>query len=956
MDNYQSILNVVSLFTCRACYYSRQEVVKFMLQFSKHTPLANINRGDTPLHYTCKNQDVQLALILLDHSPQLALMCDSITDKHFSPLHIVCMEQGNEKMVEIILKKVLLLLETDEYSEDSPLDMNIRDANGCTPLYYACYHGHDEIVTMLLQFGQQQKNCQPFDVTVTTLQHRTPLHAAVQKNHLSTLQIILDHCTSHKSNTPIDELMNMVGRPSHDTKSYLLDYCSFPPPPRVPSIASIASQDSRVTIDNPDDVFSIISEEIESETEEMPSQKSSQKSSIGRSSKSKWATAQNTLPSYSVRTKPILVKSVSQKSTSSLPAPLQPTALRKQRSKTEGSSVSSAGNMSLFLTRDGSFLAYPAKHRLKNMNKEFDQLLITPLAEACACGHSQAVDMLLSAGASDTEGMAVRLAQLAKNHELAHIVLSHHCKLIVENSSLEQPFYSLSIDWSGMKITELGGSWFVEESPFFPSHAEDDEGKMLPMTSLPTELNAYKLTKVSVTDNNLSSIPVELLQLPYLQSLDVSFNHIPDISSQISCPSLKYLYLSNNKIIELPTTIWYLPHLEELQVKKNFLASIGKDSIDPLRLSKLLKVVDISHNKLDELPSFIPDLPALEELYVSHNELTTLPHNLWECRTLRELDASYNSLVTLPSCEPQSTYVSTQQPHAIPAVHCGRKVVGAKAYLQGNFEGITSKISKSNTTGFVSALETPQEVYSEEYMHHNEGCCGVKKIVFRKNKLSVFPDALPCLAPLLVELDISYNNIEEIDISFLPPMLRKLTTSHNKIKRFGTFVNPQLKSHMIQHCRMVGNQDQECRHRIHKDMKNLTIINLAYNQLKSFQLMQFVELDRSSLRIKQLENTPTLHYSQLDLLYPELENLNISHNCLQGCFSHNIGYQSKLKSITLSDNVELEELPMEFAYFKKRKTFTQLSLSNLPKLRDPPAEYHDRLRPLLSYMSSRLKK
>ena len=943
---------IVTLFIYRACYYSRQEVMKFMLQFSKHTPLANINRGDTPLHYTCKNQDVQLALILLDHSPQLALVCDTIVDKHFSPLHIVCMEQGNEQIVKIILQKFLLLLETDEYSEDSPLDMNIRDANGCTPLYYACYHGHDEIVTMLLKFGQEHKNCQPFDVTITTLQQRTPLHAAVQKNHLSTLQIILDHCTSHKSNTPIDELINMVGRPFNDTKSYLLDYCSFPPP-RVPSIASIASQDSHVTMENPDDVFSIISEEIESETEDMLSQKSSQTSGIGRSSKGKWVSAQTTLPSYSVRTKPTLVKSVSAKS-SSLPAPLQQTAQKRQRSKTEG--TPSDNSMSLFLTRDGSFLAYPTKHRLKNMNKEFDQLLITPLAEACACGHSQAVDMLLSAGASDTEGMAVRLAQLARNHELAHIVLSHHCKLIVENPSLEQPLYSLSIDWSGMKITELGGSWFVEESSFFPSHAEDDEGKMLPMMSFPTKLNAYGLTKVSVNDNNLSSLPVELLQLPNLQSLDVSFNHIPSISSHISCPSLKYLCLSNNKMIELPTTVWYLPHLEEIQVKNNFLASIGKDSIDPLRLSKLLKVVDISHNKLDDLPSFILDMPALEELYLSHNELTTLPHNLWECRTLRELDVSYNALITLPSCEPQSIYISTQQPHAIPAVQCGRKVVGAKAYLQGNFEGITSKISKSNTTGFVSALETPQEVYSEEYMYHNEGCCGVRKILFRKNKLSVFPDALPCLAPLLVELDVSYNDIEEIDISFLPPMLRKLTASHNKIKRFGTFINPQLKSQMIQHCRMVSNPDQECRHRIHKDMKNLTIINLAHNQLKSFQLMQFVELDRGSLRIKQLENIPTLHYSQLDLLYPELENLNISHNCLQGCFSHNIGYQSKLKSITLSDNVELEELPMEFAYFKKRKTFTQLSLCNLPKLRDPPAEYHDRLRPLLSYMSSRLKK
>ena len=929
-----------------------------MLQFSKRTPLANLKRGDTPLHYACRSCNVELASVLLDHSPRLALVCDKMMNKCYSPLHVACMEQGSEQIVKKILEKFLLLLETDEYSEDSPLDMNVRDANGCTPLYYACYYGHDEIVTLLLKFGQQHKNCQPFDVTITTLQQRTPLHAAVQKNHLSVLQIILDHYSSDKTITSADELINVLGHPSTDTKSYLLDCPS--PLPRVLSLSSIGSQNSYLTFECSDDAFSIISEEIEINTEYLLSQKSQWSNSL--SSKSKpLATVQSsksgTLPSCSIKTRPMFIKS---SSASTSATSLQQISSRQQ-SKTEHSPCSSSGvsssvgNMSLFLTTDGSFLAYPTKYRHKNINKDFDQLLITPLAEACACGHSQAVDMLLSAGASDPEGMAVRLAQFAKNHDIAYIVLSHHCKLFVEYSSLEQPSYTLSIDWSSMKITELTGDLFVGESFFFPSSAEDDDGKVLPMKSLPTKLGAFSLTKVSLTNNNLSSLPEELLQLPNLQSLDVSFNHIQDVSSKIACPSLKYLYLNNNKLIEIPITIWYLPSLEELQLENNFLASVGKDAIDNLRLSKLLKDVDISHNKLDDLPSFILDLPALAELNVSHNELTALPHNLWECRTLRELNASHNALAKLPSCEPQ-VVLDVSQSHAIPAVQWGRKIVGAKAHLQGNFEGVASKISKSNTTGFVSALETPQEVYSEEYMYHNEGCCGVKKMILRKNKFCMFPDALPCLAPLLTELDISYNNIEEIDMSFLPPMLRKLVASHNKITKFGTFVNPQLKSLMIQHCRMVGNQDQECRHRIHKDMKNLTIIDLSYNEMKHFQLMQFLELSRSLLRIQQLDSIPTLQYSRLDLLYPELENLNISHNQLKGCFNHNIGYQSRLKSITLSDNVELEELPMQFAYFKKRKTFTQLSLHNLPKLRDPPAEYHDKLRPLLSYMSSRLKK
>ena len=917
-----------------------------MLQLSEHTPLANLGRGDTPLHCACKNEDTQLAEILLDHSPQLALIRDTIMDKRYTPLHIACMEQGNEQMVKIILQKILLLLETDEYSEDLPLDMNIRDADGCTPLYHACYHGHDEIVSMLLKFGNQHKNCQPCDVSFTTLQQRTPLHAAVQRNHVSTLKIILDQLTSLKSSSSIDKLINMVGRPSNDTKLHILNSLTPASSSTAPS-HNVILQDCHQDIESSDNIFFTSSEENENETEELFSQKfqSDDRLAIVHSAG---------IAAQSIRMKRASVKSISASTVSKKQIPS-----RRLRSKTERRVSSTlSDHMSLFLTRDGSFLVHPTKHSLENINKEFDQLFITPLAEACACGHSQAVDMLLSAGATDPEGMAVRLAQFAKNHELARAVFIHHCKLVVENTAIQQPFYVLSIDWSGMKITDLVGSWFVRESNFFPSSAEDDEGKSFPMASLPTQLNAYRLTKVLLCNNNLASLPVELLQLPNLQLLDVSFNFIQNIPSKISCPSLKSLYLSNNKLIELPIAVWYLPHLEELQMNNNFLQSVGKDSIDSIQLSRLLKIVNISYNKLNALSSFVLDLPALEELNVSHNELTTLPHNLWECSTLRELNASHNALILLPFCNPQSTLMtSQQQSHAIPAVQCGRKVVGAKAHVQGNFEGLTSKFSnKSGATGFLSALETPQEIYSDEYIYHNEGCCGVKKMLLSKNELSMFPDALPCLAPLLIELDISHNNIEEIDLSFLPPMLRKLTASHNKITRFGTFIDPQLKSHMIRYCRMVSAKDQECHHRTHKDMKNLTYIDLAHNYLRHFQLMQWLEIDTGSMRIKQSETVSIQSYSQLDLLYPELENLNLAYNRLQVCFNHNIGYQSQLKSVTLSGNVELEELPMEFAYFKKRKTFTQLSLSNLPKLRDPPVEYHDRLRPLLSYMSSRLKK
>ena len=891
-------------------------------------PLANLSYGDTPLHCACNNDNIQLVEMLLDHSPQLALICDTIMDRHYSPLHIACIKKGNKRIVEIILQKIVVLLEAEddhEYSEDSPLDMNIRDANGCTPLYYACYYGHDEIVSMLLKFGHQYKNCQPCDVSITTtLQRRTPLHAAVQRNNLSTLQLILDYHINHKNN--FKELVNIAGRPSVDTKFCLLD--CFPSARfSMVSSCSITSQE----IENANDVFP------EKETKKKVFQK------LPGDAKH---TAKSKPDSHRVKSKASKVKSHPSIGKARALSVIPTSAISQQQSEVKlrerSQTEYDVDHVSLFLTKDGSFQVQPTERPPENFDKSFDELSITPLAEACARGYSKVVDLLLSAGARDTEGMAVRLAQLTRNHELARTVLCHHCKLIVENPSSDQPLCNLTVDWSGMKITDLSGSWFSGESFFFPSSAEDDEGNDLPMTSLSVEPDVSMLTNIVLKENNLSLLPVELFQLPNLESLDLSSNYITNISSHVSSYSLKFLCLSNNKLVKLPVNIWYLPSLEELRVKGNILMYLEerKDSVDPCKLSKSLKIVDISKNDLNFLPPFVLELPALEELNVSENKLAKLPSEVWESQKLKELNASNNILSELFFCELQKT-LTLSLPDSNAALKYGQRVLGAKMNVR--FQTNTGVIQKRHTNKFVNHLETPQEVYSEEYIYDNEGCCSIEKLLLCGNKLSVFPDALPCLAPLLLVLDVSYNNIEEIDVSFLPPMLRKLVASNNKIKKFGNFIDSKL----MYSCYM-NNEQKECHHRVHKKMKNLVIIDLAHNQLKHFQLIQSKQAD------------DTLHSavdrSQLDLLYPELENLNISNNRLQGCFNHNIGYQSQLKSITLSGNVELEELPMEFAYFKKSKKFTQLLLHNLPKLRDPPKEYHDKFRSLLSYMNSRLKK
>ena len=863
----------------RTCMYNHEKIVQILLQCSSQTPLPNLDDGDTPLHVACKQGNVQLVKMLLDHSPKLALISDMMIDKRHSPLHTVCLENGNKQIVQLILDAICFLLGTEE--KDFQIDLNIRDANGCTALHHACYSGYNQVVSMLLKFNPTFMNYRPFDVSATLTKRRTPLHVAI--NHTSTLEVLLDHIKSDQTNSA-DEIINFPGYPSADIKRHLLQFVLPDMSPAKPYSTTDSSRASTT---------------VEASCCESISEVS-------------------------------IMEQLSRKSSA----------------------------ISLAIDTTGSFYVTMDESQHKPPNVvDFEEVLLTPLAEACALGYSQAVDMLLAAGARDMDGMAIRLAQLTKNHVLAHNVVRHHCKLLVRNIS-QPSSHGLILDWSGMKLSEVSSNWFSKDSSFYPTNAEDDKSKVVLMASLPTKIEAVNITSIVLKNNNLVSLPAELFQLPNLVSLDASYNQLSSLTA-LNSDSLQEINLSNNKLVKLPLSIWYMASLKFIELQKNILQSLGEeDSVDFKKLSMSLTIVDISFNQLEILPVFILELPSLEELNTSHNKLTRLPADLWGCLSLKEVNFSDNMLIELPSYEPQSFLLQSDKRVSFASVHHDRRLVDAKAHQKFDFEKHCSWSTilrkKRNLLRYWKAREKD---YFEEYIIYNENCCAVEEINLSRNKLTTIPNALPCLAPLLAVLDISHNNINEIDISSLPPMIQKLQASYNEIRKFGTIVDCKLKDHMLHHCCMVNSeQQQDCYHRAHTDLKNLYTIDLSHNELETFQLIKLSGYDEDAIKVKGSEQQ-LRSSSQLDLLYPQLEYLRLNNNNLKGCFNRNIKFQSQLRGISLGSNLELEALPMEFAYFRKRPDFTLLSWDNLPKLQDPPHKC-DRmnLHQLLSYMSSRLKK
>jgi len=287
-----------------------------------------------------------------------------------------------------------------------------------------------------------------------------------------------------------------------------------------------------------------------------------------------------------------------------------------------------------------------------------------------------------------------------------------------------------------------------------------------------------QVQQIKLDHNFISIIDKNLSHLSNLLSFDISDNNLVSISHHFiqAIPALlklEELYLQNNQLISIPNELVDLVNLRILDIRNNnisYLPSLspltrleelhmsGNPEFEsfgfPLSILKLtnLKQLDISNNNLINLhPRIFEKLTKLEYLDVGGNKFTTNPQGMSNLESLRIFKMSF---LNLREVIPQDLFLLTRLRKLVAeGIRC-EKLPDDFANLVGLRE-----LDLSNN----SLKDVPEVIISLSLL---------KTLNLSHNNISFVPTEITELENLR-SLDISYNNIRKLTpgIGFLKELV-----------------------------------------------------------------------------------------------------------------------------------------------------------------------------------------
>ena len=566
----------------------------------------------------------------------------------------------------------------------------------------------------------------------------------------------------------------------------------------------------------------------------------------------------------------------------------------------------------------------------------------TPLAQACALRHQDIFNTLLQSGATDQDLIAVKwclncqqhdrtseeifvklLATFVKRDELSRVAKSHRREggLSVTKAA--------SIDWSNIPLKIIEVNWLrlaLQHSQHLAA-------------SKPDSL-VQNITSLVLSNCSLTALPLELFQLSELVSLNVSNNKITDIpaaeancelleESGWTCNTLAKLDLSNNKLVKIPELLFGLPNLKSLDVSSNCLTTVSVR----LWITPQLCEFNCAHNKISVIPSdwreclerVAQDVPVQSFRARSRNILN------------RKLSGSLSSLVSADAkfsvITEDSVNYSVAPPVNIKSSHGylyntesdsdsdGKDETGSSCAFSSHTT-LQNRMIITSSTGLVVDWENEKDVDDKSVF--------LMTLDFSHNQLTAIPPDLACLAPKLVRLNLSHNELTSVFFpKGFPADLKHLILSHNPLAIVNSESNltialPCTNPHTPQ---TDWNYTALCQHRSHSQLLKLQFLDLSncnlsavnfYTPLQSQkELHDKIRTYSRMPKAKQLEQVPLLaaisssakKFDEIEplakLVFPLLSRLILKYNNLRSV-PDSVCDMVALSSLDLSHNPIIE--------------------------------------------------
>ncbi|KAJ8980099.1 hypothetical protein NQ317_008560 [Molorchus minor] len=575
----------------------------------------------------------------------------------------------------------------------------------------------------------------------------------------------------------------------------------------------------------------------------------------------------------------------------------------------------------------------------------------TSLVEACRNRDVPIVDLLLKNGARDDECKALSVAVQNKDETLTAKLLSTKAhpdpeykinkKAMTENINSSQfsifsnvtnltystlfPNTPTMINWHNQKcnLTQIRTQWLTDAALHLNPKLKQNPKSY--------DIALYAVTRLDISNNSLTSVPLAVFQLQ----------------------SLKYLNIAQNKIEKLP-----VPALSP--IKKG----IRRKCIKPEDFGYSCPVLEelyMQDNRLDHIPDAIFRLPTLVILVVSNNKLQHLPYDMWLAPKLKELNASFNLLKELPSQPPENKEkydrlsVSSSDSQLSSHTETESEPDNAEFYMDTKFvsseEGVQAVRYRKKERSYFQIELTKHHIWSrnievtEQILHNDESitetASQLSALNLAHNLFTSVPVVIPCLAVNLTKLNMAFNSLGSMShITGYPSSLKQLDLSHNRITVWPSLPQVEAQDNMElanlacymgatnfkgkameigvrrQSGRSVRNSvlHSVCCHRRHLRLDNLRTLILTGNRLTRIQLTTDDDGDVNTTEDDEIERST--QSGKAKLMFPNLSMLDISNNNLKEIPS-NINELSNLSVLNISGNSEINELPPQMGLLSR---------------------------------------